>query len=150
MRKTDLISISRIEKVIPFVDVFLPAQDELTALFSKSEKFRFCSDLLSAGISDIWIKKGANGCSLFSKESCFDFPAPRVTAVDCTGAGDAFNAAVIWGYVNKLEEKEIGIYGNVYAGISTERIGAATSYPYREEMLESKHYKSIKTGVKVS
>ncbi len=150
IRKTDLVSISRIEKIIPFVDVFLPAQDELTALFSKSDKFRFCSDLLSTGISDIWIKRGANGCSLFSKDSCFDFPAPRVTALDCTGAGDAFNAAVVWGYANELEKKEIGVYANVYAAISTERIGAATSYPDKESMLKSKYYKSIKTGVKVS
>jgi len=55
----------------------------------------------------------------------------------------------VWGYVNGLDVKETGIYANVYAGISTERLGAATSYPDKESMLKSKYYKSIKTGVKV-
>ena len=150
MRKTDRVSISRIELLIPYVDVFLPARDELAIILSKSEKFRFCSDLIAAGVSDIWIKKGAEGCSLISGEKGFDFPAPNAHVIDCTGAGDAFNAAVVWGYANELEKKEIGVYANVYAAISTERIGAATSYPDKESMLKSKYYKSIKTGVKVS
>ncbi len=149
MRKTDPVSIERIEQVIPYVDVFLPAQDELTVLFSKSRKFGFCLDLLDAGISEIWIKKGAEGCSFISGDFSIDFPASNVKVLDCTGAGDAFNAAVVWGHVNELDEKEIGTYANVYAGMSTERIGAATSYPDRESMLKSEYYKSIKMGVKV-
>ena len=148
MRKADPVSISRIEQVIPYVDVFLPAQDELTVLLSNSRKFGFCSELLATGVSDIWVKKGSEGCSLISSERGFDFPAPEARVIDCTGAGDAFNAAVVWGYVNGLDVKETGIYANVYAGISTERLGAATSYPDKESMLKSKYYKSIKTGVK--
>jgi sugar/nucleoside kinase (ribokinase family) len=150
MRKIDPVSISRIEHLIPYVDVFLPARDELSVLLSKSSKFRFCSELLEAGVTDIWVKKGAKGCSLISRERGFDFPAPRAKVLDCTGAGDAFNAAVVWGYLNGLDVKETGIYANVYAAISTERLGAATSYPDKECMLKSGYYKSIKTGVKVS
>ncbi len=88
-------------------------------------------------------------CSFISGDFSIDFPASKVKVLDCTGAGDAFNAAVVWGHVNELDEKEIGTYANVYAGMSTERIGAATSYPDRESMLKSEYYKSIKMGVKV-
>lgn len=149
MRKNDIDSIEKIERVIPNVDVFLPSADELTMFFSKSVKYKGFSDLEKNGVSQIWIKKGSRGCSLVSPEQRFEISGASVEVLDTTGAGDAFNAAVIWGYMNGLSLLETGIYANVFAGLSTEKIGAATSYPNKEKLMRSEHYKSVKMGVKV-
>ena len=49
--------------------------------------------------------------------------------VDTTGAGDAFNGAFAVALANDLKYKEALIFANKVAGISTTRLGAASSMP---------------------
>ena len=54
--------------------------------------------------------------------------------VDTTGAGDAFNGAFAVALAKKLKNKDALIFANKVAGISTTRLGAASSMTTLEEV----------------
>lgn len=54
--------------------------------------------------------------------------------VDTTGAGDAFNGAFAVALANELKYKDALIFANKVAGISTTRLGAASSMPFLTEV----------------
>lgn len=69
-----------------------PNRDEIVALNGNpgngvpEEQIRLT---LGRGVQYLWMRDGKNGSGLYSKESAFQLPAPRVQVVDTTGAGDA-------------------------------------------------------------
>ena len=56
--------------------------------------------------------------------------------VDTTGAGDAFNGAFVVALANELKYKDALIFANKVAGISTTKVGAASSMPTLKEVDE--------------
>ncbi len=50
----------------------------------------------------IFVKQGSKGASVLYNNEFIHFPAPIVNVVDTTGAGDAFNAGVIYGLLNNI------------------------------------------------
>ena len=56
--------------------------------------------------------------------------------VDTTGAGDAFNGAFAVALAKKIKYKDAIIFANKVAGISTTRLGAASSMPTLKEVEE--------------
>ena len=54
--------------------------------------------------------------------------------IDTTGAGDAFNGAFVVALANELKYKEALQFANKVAGISTTRLGAASSMPNLKEV----------------
>ena len=61
----------------------------------------------------------------------------KQAVVDTTGAGDAFNGAFAVGLANDLEIKEALSFANKVAGISTTRLGAASSMPSAKELTDN-------------
>ncbi len=70
-------------------------------------------------------------------EACYRVPACKVVAVDTTGAGDAFNGALAASLAAAPERPfaRHAAYAVAYAGLSTERPGAALSMPSRDDVL---------------
>ena len=60
--------------------------------------------------------------------------APKVTAVDTTGAGDAFNGALAVALAKNYNYKDAIIFANKVGGISTTRLGASSSMPLLSEV----------------
>ena len=48
----------------------------------------------------VCVTKGAEGCTVFTREEVVDSPAPRIEVVDTVGAGDAFSAEFLRAYCN--------------------------------------------------
>ena len=61
----------------------------------------------------------------------------KQAVVDTTGAGDAFNGAFAVGLANDLDIKEALSFANKVAGISTTRLGAASSMPFAKELTDN-------------
>jgi sugar/nucleoside kinase (ribokinase family) len=86
-----------IRSFLPFVDVLLPNEAEATALTGYSDPMSAARELQRLSGGWIVVKRGADGClgaGPAGTEERVD--APKVTAPDTIGAGDAFNAGLIY------------------------------------------------------
>jgi sugar/nucleoside kinase (ribokinase family) len=90
-------TVREIHSLLPFVDVLLPNEAEATALTGDTDPMVAARQLQRLSGGWVVVKRGAGGCLAIGpagREERVD--APKVTAHDTTGAGDAFNAALIY------------------------------------------------------
>jgi sugar/nucleoside kinase (ribokinase family) len=91
-----------------------------------------------AGRADVIVRAGPDGCVLATRvpgpaaDLCH-LPAPAVTAVDTTGAGDAHSGVFLAGLAAGLTAGDAARRANAAAALTVTRAGAATS-PSRAEL----------------
>jgi ribokinase len=91
--------------------------------------------LLSKGCRGVLLKLGSRGAYLATSQHSGQFvSAFRVTAVDSTAAGDAFNGAFATGLARGKSPRESAIFAAAAAAISVTRAGAQTSMPTMPEV----------------
>lgn len=115
--------------------------DGLAAL-ADAELHAHCRALLPHG--SVIVTLGKAGCFVSHAEgalrgdaqACYRVAAAAVQAVDTTGAGDAFNGALAASLARAGDTAfaEHVAYANRYAGLSTERTGAALAMPRDAEL----------------
>ncbi len=76
------------------------------------------------GIALVAVTRGARGCELFRGDEQRSFAGLAVQAVDATGAGDAFAAALIHRYLRGASLFELGSYANRVAAAACTKPGA--------------------------
>jgi sugar/nucleoside kinase (ribokinase family) len=69
------------------------------------------------------IKQGDNGATWIAPDRDIHFPAPRVKAVDTTGAGDAFNAGFLVAWMRGKSPAQCLAQGNKAGAASTQKAG---------------------------
>ena len=84
----------------------------------------------------IALKLGEKGCLLFDGEELIREYGIAVDVVDPSGAGDAFNAGVIYGVMRGLDLKKTARLANIVGALSTTRLGAGQNLPTKEEIIE--------------
>ncbi len=76
--------------------------------------------VLTLGEQGVWIQTGSEGELI---------PAPKVQAVDTTGAGDAFNGAFATALVAGYDARTAARFGVAYASLSVCHEGTQTGFP---------------------
>jgi len=87
--------------------------------------------LLRRGVRNVALKLGAQGAYLANALGGVYIPAWRVTAVDCTAAGDAFNAGLAIALMEGATMGQAGRFAAAVAALSTTQPGAQPSMPTR-------------------
>ena len=77
------------------------------------------------------VKLGPRGSRWVSPEIDLSLPAPRVTAVDTTGAGDAFNGGFLFGLMNGASPRDCLRHGNFVGAQLTRAAGGIAALPRR-------------------
>ena len=97
------------------------------------------NELLNKGIKNVIITLGEKGIYFSNGKENFFLEAYKLkqAVIDTTGAGDAFNGAFAVGLANDLDLKEALSFANKVAGISTTRLGAASSMPFAKELTDN-------------
>jgi ribokinase len=118
------------------VDYFIPNETEaetLTGLPVKTlEDAQACAAaLLAKGFRRVVLTLGARGSLIAGSEGSVHVPAFPVDAIDTTGAGDAFIGSLATLLAEGLPEKEAVAGANLYAALSTRRVGTQKSFPDR-------------------
>lgn len=87
----------RIDPVLEHVDLMCPSLAEARAISGEDEPERVARWLRDRGVRELALTIGADGCYAEGEGFAGYVAAPRVDAVDGTGAGDAFAAGLIHG-----------------------------------------------------
>jgi sugar/nucleoside kinase (ribokinase family) len=120
------------EKVLSlteYTDLFLPSEEEIKHIIDRADLAQL-TQLLPEKHGRVAVKLGSKG-SLLIDEDGSEIMAPSfsITPIDTTGAGDSFNAGLIFGYLNGQDDKEMLQFANACGAIATLRIGGASSVP---------------------
>lgn len=83
------------EAIYRLTDIALPTLDDELELFQDADESAVLSRLKAFGVSEIVLKKGAEGCLIVTNHGAELIPAQSVSALDTTAAGDSFNAGYL-------------------------------------------------------
>ncbi|MEU1176151.1 ribokinase [Streptomyces sp. NPDC005820] len=133
-------------ELLAAVDLLIPNEHEATALTGRTDPREAAAALLDL-VPEVVITLGAAG-SLHAARGAdpLTVPAPQVTAVDSTGAGDTFVGALADGGAPARAKPRVGDLGEerpvrealawaaAAAALSVQRPGASASMPYRSEI----------------
>ena len=129
------------EQYFKLIDYFTPNETE--AEFYLNKKIKSENDIkeaanqfLKKGVKNIIITLGEKGVYYSNGKEDYFVEACKLkdNVVDTTGAGDAFNGAFAVGLANSLENKDVLVFANKVAGISTTKLGAAASMPLLQDV----------------
>ncbi|MFF9036606.1 ribokinase [Streptomyces sp. NPDC014892] len=90
--------------------------------------------LLALGPRSVVVTLGAEGALVATAEGSARVSAVKVDAVDTTGAGDAFTAALAWRLGAGAELAEAAAYAARVGAAAVTRAGAQVSFPTAEEV----------------
>jgi len=113
--------------------VISPGTSEAMLLAGAPDPDTACRRLLEGGTQLVALKLGASGCRLYTPEETLDVPAKPVEAVDPTGAGDCFDAAIVAGLIEGLPLSQIGQLANACGALATTKMGPMEGAAWREE-----------------
>jgi ribokinase len=92
--------------------------------------------LLNLGVENVVLTLGSKGAFLFNKTISKIIPAPPVTPMDTTAAGDCFNGALAVALSENFTLEKAIAFACKAASISVTRMGAQSSLPTRKEVDE--------------
>ncbi|NON63224.1 ribokinase [Acidianus sp. RZ1] len=120
------------QSILNLVDIITPNEVEFKQLTNADDIDYGINILLKRVKKAVIITLGERGSLIATKEKRVIIPAPRVKAIDTTGAGDVFNAALAY-MLEKGENLEYAVnFANIVAAISVTKFGAVG--PRREEV----------------
>jgi len=117
--------------VLRFSKVFLPNEKEILEIMQENSLKTAIEKALEIGVKEIWVKRGKEDFLWASQEGGFAaFPTIKVSQVsDTTGAGDLFDAAIIFGSANNWSAQKIAIFAAKATAFSVQRPGSISSFP---------------------
>lgn len=127
------------DELLSKVDIVTPNEIEaeaLTGIKIENEEAadKAASVFFDKGVKIVVITLGSKGVYINTKYKKGIIPAYQVDAVDTTGAGDAFNGALLTGLSEGLDIWKSAEFANAAAALSVQRMGAALSMPDRKEI----------------
>ena len=121
---------------LPWIDYITPNQDEAEFLTGKKDPEEMAGYLLNAGVRNVILKLGAEGCLFMNHEKTIRLPAYPVRAVDATGAGDQLLAGFVSELLAGKGVEEALFFGNACGAICTTAAGAAAALKDRQQVLD--------------
>jgi ribokinase len=119
-------------------DYFIPNETEAEAITGRpvstlEDAGARATELLQKGFQRVVITLGARGSLLASPEGKVHVAPFPVTSVDTTGAGDAFIGSLAVFLAEGMAESDALARANLYAALSTTRVGTQKSFPTRAD-----------------
>ncbi|WP_419821030.1 carbohydrate kinase family protein [Anoxybacterium hadale] len=123
-----------IEKILPYIDYFLPNLEEARLLTGKNTPDEMADCLLQNGVGNVMIKLGKDGCLIKSEKERYRLLAYPAQVIDTTGAGDNFAAAFIASALDGKSLRDCGSFAAAAAAISTEAAGAVEAVKNKQQI----------------
>ncbi|QDV42841.1 Ribokinase [Stieleria neptunia] len=126
-------------ELLSLCDVCVPNKTEITAMTgqtieTEADALRAAERLRDRGVKRVALTMGGDGVFVVDETGSTHIPAVRVKAVDTTGAGDAFTAALAVSLAEGMSFVESARRASAVAAISVTRIGTQTAFPTMSEV----------------
>ena len=121
LKKTDVLKLNEDE---------LPVVCQLSDIDCKSEKKAIQAICSMYNIALIAYTKGESGSYLYNNEEFSFMESPKVNVSDTVGAGDAFTAALVTGYMDRMDLRRIHRRSIDLAAFVCTKEGATPEYKY--------------------
>lgn len=129
------------ESLYPLIDYIKPNETEaafltgiaVTDAKSATEAGQWFVD---RGVKQAIVTLGEQGAVLVTEKASKYFQAPKVIALDSTGAGDIFSGALMTALAQNKDMTEAIIFASHAAALSTTRLGVVESIPKLEEIMK--------------
>ncbi|MDM5335572.1 sugar kinase [Ureibacillus composti] len=121
-------------QIFPFVDILLTGFDEIELILesaSKDSLERFASE---NDIAQLIIKDGSNGVQAYINGNWYKKEAFKFKVIDTVGAGDGFDAAYIYSFLNDMSIDERLTFANAVGGLVTTVSGDNEGLPELEDV----------------
>jgi ribokinase len=130
------------DELLCLCDLCVPNRIEIEvlvgrAVHSHEDAHAAAKSLMARGVKSVALTMGGSGAFLLDDTGAIHIPAVAVDAVDTTGAGDAFTAALAVSLADGLPLKEAARRASLVAAITVTRIGTQAAFPQRKEVDES-------------
>ncbi len=112
--------------VLDYTDIFLPSVVEAREISGRQDLADVAEFFLDRGIKIVGLTRGEEGAYVCTAERSIDVPAYEVEVVDTTGAGDAFTAGFIYGYLQGWELERATRFANAMGALATTAVGTTT------------------------
>ncbi|MDQ0990322.1 ribokinase [Streptomyces sp. V3I7] len=121
-------------ELLEAADLLVPNEHEAAALTGRADPYDAAVALLDL-VPEVVVTLGASGCLYVTRDAePLMVPAPQVTAVDSTGAGDTFAGTLAVALAEERPIREALTWAAAAAALSVQREGASASMPYRPEI----------------
>ncbi len=127
------------DELLALCDICVPNKTEIftltgQAIHSESDALRAAKKLCERGVKRVALTMGGEGVLLLDESGSTRIPAISVDAVDTTGAGDAFTAALAVSLAEGNTLADAARSASFVAAISVTRLGTQTSFPTIKEV----------------
>ncbi len=117
-----------LEKLLPFVDIFLPNEQELLLLTSE-ETIESALNKIEKYANTVIVKMGIKGSlSMANGKRTAVEPFLNTDVVDAIGAGDSFNSGFISKFIKGKTIEECQKFGNLTGAINTTAAGGTGAF----------------------
>jgi 2-dehydro-3-deoxygluconokinase len=122
------------EEVLPLVDLLFVGDEEAQALWGRDDE-RFVRELAAGrGPQEVVLKRGERGSLVLLEGEILEQPAFPTVEVDPIGAGDAFDAGYLAGYLWGLAPEERLRTANAMGALSVATLGDYEGLPGKDEL----------------
>lgn len=122
-----------VEEVLPLVDLLFVGDEEARALWGRDDE-KFVEELSEKGPREVVLKRGGEGSAVLLEDRFLDHPGFEAMEVDPVGAGDAFDAGYLAGYLWDLGTGERLRVANALGAMSVATLGDYEGLPDEREL----------------
>jgi ribokinase len=128
-------------RMLQLIDVLTPNETEARVLAGQSPGVTIppqdtARELLRLGVRQVVVTLGEKGALIVTDSSCTHVSAIEVSAVDTTGAGDAFNAGLAVALASGTSLEAAVRFAVITGGLAVTKEGVIPSLPGRSDVLE--------------
>lgn len=130
--------------IVEHLDLLLLDEEEAKRISGKKRLVNAVEKLQKDGADIVAVKTGMKGCVVGSRGRIRTIAPFKTKPVSTIGAGDAFDAAFIYGSLQGWAIEKRGLFANAVAAISTTQVGCMTAIPKAKsvERIIRLHYRS--------
>lgn len=123
------------KEIYEYIDYITPNETELARITGIDDVKLASKELINRGAKNVVVTLGEKG-SYYLGDGELEVESFKIEAVDTTAAGDSFNGALAVALGEGKSIEEALKYANAVGALTTTKIGAQVSLPYKEEVKE--------------